>query len=86
MVPGPGLEASNTKTLENLESVAVSVAAQLASGKLKIKREKQLADKIMSLALKYDFAKDFIFKKAKGQVMKQTNGLYPAPLKVLCVF
>ena len=30
-----------------------------------------------------DFVKDQIFKKAKSQVMKQTNGLYPAPLKIL---
>ena len=49
---------------------------------LQPKREKKLADKVMNFALKYDFAKDFVFKKARGQVMKQTNGLYPAPLKV----
>ena len=79
---GPGLDASNTKTLENLENVAISVAAQLAAGKLKVNREKKFADKAMSFALKYDFVKDFIFKKAKGMVMKNTNGLYPAPLKV----
>lgn len=30
-----------------------------------------------------EFVKDQVFKKAKAQVMKQTNGLYPAPLKIL---
>lgn len=75
--------ASNTKTLENLENVAISVAAQLAAGKLKVNREKKLADKAMSFALKYDVVKDFVFNKAKGMVMKNTNGLYPAPLRVM---
>merc|ERR1719393_343180 len=27
--------------------------------------------------------KDYVFKTARGKVMKQTNGLYPAPLKIL---
>lgn len=39
-------------------------------------------DKVMSFALKYNLVKDQIFKKARDGVMKQTNGLYPAPLKV----
>ena len=26
---------------------------------------------------------DYVFNMAKGKVMKQTNGLYPAPLKIL---
>ena len=35
------------------------------------------------MALGYDQVKDYLFKTAKGKVMKQTNGLYPAPLKIL---
>ena len=31
----------------------------------------------------YDFVKNIVFDKAKEQVMKQTNGLYPAPLRIL---
>ena len=34
-------------------------------------------------ALGYDQVKDYVFNTAKGKVMKQTNGLYPAPLKIL---
>ena len=35
------------------------------------------------MALGYDQVKDYVFKTAKGKVMKQTNGLYPAPLRIL---
>lgn len=61
----------------------MQTAEDLASGKLKINRQKSLMDRVMSSALKYDLAKDFVFNKAKAQVMKQTNGLYPAPLEVI---
>ena len=51
--------------------------------KLPKRGPKNNIQKITAAALNYDFAKDFVFNKAKGQVMKQTNGLYPAPLKIL---
>ena len=35
------------------------------------------------MALKFNFVRDQIFGKAKSQVMSQTRGLYPAPLKIL---
>ncbi|XP_043234266.1 trifunctional enzyme subunit alpha, mitochondrial-like isoform X1 [Amphibalanus amphitrite] len=82
---GPGLKDPDTRTLEYLEEVAVKTASQLASGKLKPKREKGMMDKVMNFALKYDYPKNFVFNKARAQVMKQTNGLYPAPLKILDV-
>lgn len=62
--------------------MAVRTAENLASGTLKAKREKPMTDRIVAAALKYNFVKDYIFNKARAQVMKQTNGLYPAPLKV----
>lgn len=34
-------------------------------------------------ALGVNAVKDYLFKTAKGKVIKQTNGLYPAPLKIL---
>ena len=70
------------RTLQHLEEVAVRTAGNLASGSLKVKREKPITDRIFSAALKYNVVKDKIFQKAKSKVMKQTNGLYPAPLKV----
>lgn len=38
---------------------------------------------VMDLILSYDAGKNFVFNKAKGQVMKMTKGLYPAPLKII---
>lgn len=70
------------RTMEYLEEVAVETAKKLASGELKAKRTKSLPDKVMDFALKYDFVKNQIFNRAKGQVMKLTGGLYPAPLRV----
>jgi enoyl-CoA hydratase/long-chain 3-hydroxyacyl-CoA dehydrogenase len=65
-----------------LEEVAVRTAGNLVSGSLKAKREKPITDRIFATALKFDAVKNTIFQKAKAKVMKQTNGLYPAPLKV----
>ena len=70
------------RTLAYLENVAVETAANLAAGKLKVNRTKPLTDRLLSSALSIGMVKDKIFEKAKTQVMKQTNGLYPAPLKV----
>lgn len=67
-----------------LEETAIKTAKDLASGNLKVNRgPKSLVEKITNLVLSVDYIKDQVFKKAKAQVMKQTNGLYPAPLKIL---
>ncbi|KAG8241893.1 hypothetical protein J6590_076580 [Homalodisca vitripennis] len=79
---GPGLGTPEQRTMEYLEDIAVQSARALASGELKADRKKSLMDKIMNLAFQYDWVKDQVFKKAKGQVMKLTGGLYPAPLKM----
>lgn len=60
------------------------MAQDIANGKLKIDRgPKNLVEKITNKILSVNFVKDQIFKKAKATVMKQTNGLYPAPLRIL---
>jgi enoyl-CoA hydratase / long-chain 3-hydroxyacyl-CoA dehydrogenase len=70
-------------TMEYLQEVATIAARQLATGELKVSREKKgLMDKALNFALGYEFVRDQIFGKAKQAVMKQTGGLYPAPLKV----
>lgn len=69
--------------MKYLENVAVQIAKDIASGKLKVDRSKKgLVDKVMATAMKWDFVKNMIFNKAKEQVMKASRGLYPAPLKV----
>lgn len=82
---GPGLEPADATTLKYLESVAIQVARDLGSGAMKKpdRSPKTLTEKLTNWALSFDQAKDYVFKTAKGKVMKQTNGLYPAPLKIL---
>lgn len=82
---GPGLGPADTTTHKYLEQVAVGVAKDLASGKMKMPNRKPKGNvaKATEFALKYDFVKNYVFDTAKGKVMKQTNGLYPAPLKIL---
>ncbi|KAF6215035.1 hypothetical protein GE061_009784 [Apolygus lucorum] len=83
---GPGLEPPEKRTLNYLEEVAVLTAQQLVSGKIKVDRtKKNLMDKVLNMALQYDWVKDKIFEKARAQVMKMSGGLYPAPLKILDV-
>ena len=65
----------------NLEKVALNAAKDLASGKLKVNRQKTgVVNKVTEFAMGLDFVKDFVFKKARDQVMKMSGGLYPAPL------
>ncbi|KAG7157570.1 trifunctional enzyme subunit alpha, mitochondrial-like [Homarus americanus] len=81
---GPGMVAADVNTLTYLEEIAIKTAKDLASGDLRAKRgPKNTVEKVTGIALQYDFVKDLVFNKAKSTVMKQTNGLYPAPLKIL---
>ena len=83
---GPGLGSPNERTLEYLEEIAIKSAKNLATGELRVKREpKGLVPKLINTLLKHDKVKDYVFNAAKKKVMKQTNGLYPSPLKILDV-
>jgi len=71
------------RTMEYLQEIATIAARQLATGELKVSREKKgLVDKVLNFALNYEFVRNKIFGQARQAVMKQTGGLYPAPLKV----
>lgn len=81
---GPGLTDPASATLVKLEEVAIQMAAQLADGKLKVDRKRPLLERLTRKAItSFTPARDMVFNKAKAQVMKMTNGLYPAPLKIL---
>lgn len=81
---GPGLNDPDSNTLGYLEDTAVKVALGLANGTVKPKRgPKNFVEKATALALQYEWPREQVFKRAKATVMKQTNGLYPAPLKIL---
>merc|ERR1712156_888 len=82
---GPGLAPADATTHKYLERIAIGVARDLATEKMKLpnRAPKSTVDKLTKMALKYDPVKNYVFDTAKGKVMKQTNGLYPAPLKIL---
>uniref|UniRef100_A0A646QG61 Trifunctional enzyme subunit alpha, mitochondrial n=1 Tax=Hemiscolopendra marginata TaxID=943146 RepID=A0A646QG61_9MYRI len=80
---GPGIKPPEERTMEYLEEVATQIARDISNKKMKIDRKASLFDKLFRYALNFKFVQDFIFKKAHDQVMKLTNGLYPAPLKIL---
>ncbi|XP_015904860.1 trifunctional enzyme subunit alpha, mitochondrial [Parasteatoda tepidariorum] len=77
------LDSPEERTAEYLEEVAVNVAQDLASKKLKIDRTRPLMERIMNYVFSFQYIRDKIFSKAKQQVMEKTNGLYPAPLRIL---
>ena len=82
---GPGLEPADVTTRNYLETVAKQIARDLGDGKMKLpdRKPKTMMKKIENFAFGIPQVKDYVFKTAKGKVMKQTNGLYPAPLKIL---
>lgn len=81
---GPGLQSAEANTIEYLEEVAIKAAKDLASGTLKVKREKTgLVNKVTEYAFGLEFVKNLVFNKAKERVLKLSGGLYPAPLKVI---
>lgn len=72
------------RTLLKLEEVAIMRAGQIADKKFKISRNRPLVERLTRKAItNIGPARDFVFNKAKGQVMKMTNGLYPSPLRIL---
>ena len=59
----------------------------LASGSLKMpSREHKwtnMAGLKYNLTTNQKYVRNYVFDQAKKMVMKQTNGLYPAPLKIM---
>jgi len=82
---GPGLTPADVTTHKYLETIAINTAKQLGEGTMKLpnRAPKNFTAKATKTALGMGPVKDYVFKQAKGMVMKQTNGLYPAPLKIL---
>jgi enoyl-CoA hydratase/long-chain 3-hydroxyacyl-CoA dehydrogenase len=69
-----------------LEHAALLAAAALADGTLKpVRQFSGLKGVTETLLTKTSIGRNFVFKKAREQVMKQTAGKYPAPLAILDV-
>ena len=82
---GPGFASPDVTTHKYLENIALNTAKQLGDGAMKLpnRAPKNFTEKATKAALGVGQVKDYVFNQAKGKVMKQTNGLYPAPLKIL---
>jgi len=83
---GPGVTSAEERTRQYLEEVAIKIAKGLADESVKrTPRKLSLVDKVTNFILKYPQGQDYVLKQARGKVMKQTQGLYPAPLKIIDV-
>jgi len=82
---GPGQTPADVTTHKYLENIAINTAKQLGEGTMKLpnRAPKNFTEKATKAAFGVGQVKDYVFNQAKGKVMKQTNGLYPAPLKIL---
>lgn len=81
---GPGLQEAETKNIEYLRSVAIQKAKELTTKKPE-QKEPGWMESIKSKIMSTNYVQNYIFNQAKGKVMSQTQGLYPAPLRILDV-
>ena len=67
--------------------IGVCVCRDLASGALRMpSRERKwtnMAGIKYNLTTKQKYVRNYVFEQARKMVMKQTNGLYPAPFKIM---
>ncbi|KAG7331809.1 hypothetical protein KOW79_005778 [Hemibagrus wyckioides] len=83
---GPGLKSPEEGTIEYLEEVAVGVAKGLANKKVTVEKKKGLMQKLQDSVMGMAFVRKQIYNTVTKKVMKQTKGLYPAPLSIIeCV-
>jgi len=84
---GSGLASAEVTSSKYLEEVAIGVAKKLGDGtmKLPVRGPKSKMEKLTQAALGVGPVKDYVWKQATSKVMKATNGMYPAPLKILDV-
>uniref|UniRef100_A0A8C2CCF0 Trifunctional enzyme subunit alpha, mitochondrial n=1 Tax=Cyprinus carpio TaxID=7962 RepID=A0A8C2CCF0_CYPCA len=83
---GPGLKSAEERTIEYLEEVAVDFAKGLADKKVTVEKKKGLMQKVQDFVMGLPPVRKQIYKTVHNKVMKQSKGLYPAPLKIIeCV-
>ncbi|KAK1170313.1 trifunctional enzyme subunit alpha, mitochondrial-like [Acipenser oxyrinchus oxyrinchus] len=80
---GPGLKGPEERTMEYLEEVAVECAKGIANKKISLKKEKGVMQKLTDYVMGIPFVRKQIYNTVQTKVMKQTKGLYPAPLKII---
>ncbi|XP_072313744.1 hydroxyacyl-CoA dehydrogenase trifunctional multienzyme complex subunit alpha b [Eucyclogobius newberryi] len=83
---GPGLKSPEERTIEYLEEIAIECARGIADKKIQLVKPKSTMQKIQDYVLSFEVVRNQIYKTVHGKVMKQSKGLYPAPLKIIeCV-
>nr|XP_057912460.1 hydroxyacyl-CoA dehydrogenase trifunctional multienzyme complex subunit alpha b [Doryrhamphus excisus] len=83
---GPGLKSPEERTIDYLEEVAIECARGIVGKKIPLRKEKSTMQKIQDYVMSFEMVRNQIYKTVHGKVMKQSKGLYPAPLKIIeCV-
>ncbi|XP_034051391.1 hydroxyacyl-CoA dehydrogenase trifunctional multienzyme complex subunit alpha b [Thalassophryne amazonica] len=83
---GPGLKSPEERTMDFLEEVAIDCAKGIVSKTIPLHKAKGIMQKLQDYIMSFEFVRNQIYKTVHGKVMKQSKGLYPAPLKIIeCV-
>ncbi|XP_022066173.2 hydroxyacyl-CoA dehydrogenase trifunctional multienzyme complex subunit alpha b isoform X1 [Acanthochromis polyacanthus] len=83
---GPGLKSPEERTIDYLEEIAIECARGIANKKISLRKEKGRMQKIQDYVMSFELVRNQIYKTVHAKVMKQSKGLYPAPLKIIdCV-
>ncbi|XP_068194504.1 hydroxyacyl-CoA dehydrogenase trifunctional multienzyme complex subunit alpha b [Antennarius striatus] len=80
---GPGLKSPEERTMEYLEEIAIDCAKGISNKKISLSKPKGMMQKIQDYVMSYPIVRNQIYKTVHGKVMKQSKGLYPAPLKII---
>ncbi|OAF70177.1 hypothetical protein A3Q56_02073 [Intoshia linei] len=83
---GPGVNYDSSKeTMAYLRQIGLEKVEELVKNKDKKipKRKPSWFEYILDGAIKYDYVRNLMLDRIRKQVLKKTNGLYPAPLKII---
>ncbi|XP_063901239.1 trifunctional enzyme subunit alpha, mitochondrial-like [Zophobas morio] len=87
---GPSDLSSDENTRKFLKEVAIKVSKEMFAGRINLERKFRFnsAAQTLNAALKYicrenPTIRNYIFKKTKEKILKETHALYPAPLQIL---
>uniref|UniRef100_A0A3Q3KAW9 Trifunctional enzyme subunit alpha, mitochondrial n=1 Tax=Monopterus albus TaxID=43700 RepID=A0A3Q3KAW9_MONAL len=83
---GPGLKSPEERTIDYLEEIAIECARGIVNKKIPLHKEKGMMQSKLYYVMSFQIVRNQIYKTVYGKVMKQSKGLYPAPLKIIeCV-
>ncbi|KAJ4938818.1 hypothetical protein JOQ06_028284 [Pogonophryne albipinna] len=80
---GPGLKSPEERTMEYLEEVAIQCARGIVNKTIPLSKKKGTMEKVQDYVMSFEFVRNQIYKTVHKKVMKQSKGLYPAPLKII---